>query len=201
MMNYNTAFFEAAFGTPSQLGVSDLPEIVFTGRSNVGKSSLLNKLFNRKSLARVSSEPGKTITVNFYRVSAGGAGGDVRFVDLPGYGFAKRSAGEKRRWADLLDYYFRTERNIKAVVQLIDMRHPPTEDDIVMLNYLLEMDYPFFVVLTKCDKLKVTARSRRRELLREELALIGGRPVIEVSAVTGEGIDELKRAVEKAVFG
>lgn len=192
-MNYNTAMFEKAFGTPSQLEMDGVIEVVFAGRSNVGKSSLLNRLFNRKSLARVSSEPGKTATINFYRV------GDVRFVDLPGYGFAKKSAGEKRRWADLTDTYFHSGRNIKVVVQLIDMRHPPSEDDIVMLNYLLDMDYLFLVALTKCDKLKPTLRAARRSELKTELGFIGDRQVVEVSAMNGEGIEELKRAVEQAV--
>ena len=189
-MNYNNVVFEAAFGTSSQLGPSELPEVVFAGRSNVGKSSLLNRLFNRKALARVSSEPGKTITVNFYRLD------NIRFVDLPGYGFAKRPQGEKRRWADLMEAYFHSGRDIRLVVQLIDMRHEPSADDMTMLNFLIETNYNFLVVLTKCDKLKPMARKEQRARLKDSLSFIGGRPVIEVSAVSGEGIDELRGVIE-----
>ncbi len=120
-MNYNKVEFEAAFGTLKQIPQSDLPEIVFAGRSNVGKSSMLNRIFNRKNLARVSSMPGKTITINFFKVE-----NDVRIVDLPGYGYAKVAKGEKRRWAEMMEGYFQSPRNIKLVVQLVDMRHKPS---------------------------------------------------------------------------
>ena len=128
-MNYNKVEFEAAFGTLKQIPESDLPEIVFAGRSNVGKSSMLNRLFNRKNLARVSSMPGKTITINFFKVE------NVRIVDLPGYGYAKVAKGEKRRWAEMIEGYFQSPRNIKLVVQLVDMRHKPSEDDYVRCCY------------------------------------------------------------------
>ena len=190
-INYNTTIFEAAFGTPSQFIESDVPEIVFSGRSNVGKSSLLNKIFNRKSLARVSSEPGKTATINFYRAS------DIRFVDLPGYGFAKKTAGEKRRWSDLIETYFRTDRNIKLIVQLLDMRHAPSEDDKMMLDFMQQLDFPFIVVLTKCDKLKVNARKQQKESLLEHLNFIDPASIIEVSAVTGEGVPTLHQIFEE----
>ena len=147
-MNLQDAAFEAAYGTFAQLPTSDLPEIAFSGRSNVGKSSLLNRLFNRKSLARVSSVPGKTVTINFYSV------GDVRFVDLPGYGYAKVPKAEKIRWAEMMEGYFNSDRNIKLVVQLVDMRHPPTKDDIMMMEFLQQTGYEFIVVMTKSDKLK-----------------------------------------------
>ena len=119
-MNYNLAYFEKAFGTAEQLTQSDLPEICFSGRSNVGKSSLINKITGRKSLARVSGEPGKTVTINFYNVK------ECRLVDLPGYGYAKVPFAEKTRWSSLMEGYFNSGRNIKIVFQLIDMRHPPT---------------------------------------------------------------------------
>lgn len=189
-VNYHNAEFELAFGTPSQFVESSLPEIVFAGRSNVGKSSLLNKLFNRKALARVSSEPGKTATINFYKV------GEVRFVDLPGYGFAKKPASEKRRWADLIETYFSSGRNIRLVVQVIDMRHKPSKDDLVMLDFLLQTKLPFLVVLTKADKLKKNAREAQRKILAGELKFLGEREIIELSALNGEGIDELKAAFE-----
>lgn len=154
-MNLNKAEFEAAFGTSSQLPFSDLPEIAFAGRSNVGKSSLLNRLFNRKALARVSSVPGKTATINFYKVD------DARFVDLPGYGYAKVSKSEKIRWAEMLEGYFKTGRNIRLVVQLIDMRHKPSADDLMMIDFLRSTGYPFAIVMTKSDKLNKNAVCRK----------------------------------------
>ena len=122
-MNFNNASFEKAFGTAEQLDISNLPEICFSGRSNVGKSSLINKILNRKSIARVSSKPGKTVTINFYKVDT------VRLVDLPGYGYAKVPFSERTRWSDLMESYFGSGRNIKMVFQLIDMRHPATDFD------------------------------------------------------------------------
>lgn len=192
-MNYNTVQYEASYGTSKQLPISDLPEIAFSGRSNVGKSSLINKIFNRKNLARVSSMPGKTTTVNFFRVS------DVRFADLPGYGYAKRSDSERKRWADLMEGYFQMGRSLKLVVQLIDMRHPPSKDDITMLNFILETGYDFIIVLTKCDKLNKTEREKRRAAFEEELAFMGDCVKIEFSAQTGEGADQVKAAIESAV--
>lgn len=192
-MNYNTVKYEASYGTSKQLINSDLPEIAFSGRSNVGKSSLINKIFNRKNLARVSSMPGKTTTVNFFRVE------DIRFADLPGYGYAKRSETEKKRWADLMEGYFRSQRNIRLVIQLVDMRHPPSSDDITMINFMKDIGYPFVIVLTKCDKLNKTQRSNRRVELEEELAFAGDCLKIEFSAQTGEGCDAVKSAIEAAI--
>jgi len=191
-MNYNKAQFEAAFGMLRQLPASTKKEIAFAGRSNVGKSSLLNKLFNRKSLARVSSVPGKTITVNFYAVDT------VRLVDLPGYGYAKASPGEKRRWAELMEGYFKTDRDIRLVVQLIDMRHKPSEDDMTMLSFLREMGYPFVIALTKCDKLNKTQYNERMESLKTELADYEDILKIPCSAVNGTGIEQLKTVINKA---
>ena len=190
-MNFNTATFEAAYGTFSQLPPSDFPEIVFSGRSNVGKSSLLNKIFSRKALARVSSVPGKTITINFYRV------GDVRFADLPGYGYAKVPMKEKLRWSSMMEGYFSSNRDIRLVVQLVDMRHPPTADDISMLHYLKELNFPFIVVLTKSDKLKKMERIKRMEALKEELAFIDGATIIPFSSENGEGVEEVRKTIEK----
>ena len=158
-MNYNKVQFEAAFGTLKQIPESDLPEIVFAGRSNVGKSSMLNRLFNRKNLARVSSVPGKTITINFFKVE------DVRIVDLPGYGYAKVAKGEKRRWAEMMEGYFQSPRNIKLVVQLVDMRHKPSEDDYIMMRFLQDAGLPFIVAATKSDKLNKTQYNERKNAL------------------------------------
>ena len=192
-MNYNTAKFEQAYGVSSQLPVSEAPEIAFAGRSNVGKSSLLNKIFNRKQLARVSSVPGKTITINFYDVDG------VKFVDLPGYGYAKISKQEKDRFAELMEGYFQSERNLRLVVQLVDMRHKPSADDLGMIEFLKQMDIPFIIVMTKCDKLKVKEYKRRLEESKIELECAGDVPIIPFSSQTGEGADELKRLIEQSL--
>ena len=193
-MNYNKVEFEAAFGTLKQIPQSDLPEIVFAGRSNVGKSSMLNRLFNRKNLARVSSMPGKTITINFFKVE------DVRIVDLPGYGYAKVAKGEKRRWAEMMEGYFQSPRNIKLVVQLVDMRHKPSEDDYIMMRFLQDADLPFIVAATKSDKLNKTQYNERKNALREELAEFGDNlTILPFSSEKGEGAEELKKIIESVL--
>ena len=191
-MNINNVKFEASFGTAAQLKASDLPEIVFAGKSNVGKSSLINKFFNRKNLARVSGVPGKTTTINFFTVDG------IRMADLPGYGYAKRADNERRRWGELMEAYFATERNIKLVVQLLDMRHEPTEDDKTMLGFLHEAGFPFICVLTKCDKLNKTERLARRQAFSENDFLKPAIAIIEASAQNGEGMAQLKEIIEKA---
>ena len=194
-MNYNKVEFEAAFGTLKQIPQSDLPEIVFAGRSNVGKSSMLNRLFNRKNLARVSSMPGKTITINFFKVE-----NDVRIVDLPGYGYAKVAKGEKRRWAEMMEGYFQSPRNIKLVVQLVDMRHKPSEDDYIMMRFLQDAELPFIVAATKSDKLNKTQYNERKNGLREELAEFGANlTILPFSSEKGEGTEELKKIIESVL--
>lgn len=192
-MNYNNAIFEKSFGISAQLPPSVTPEITFSGRSNVGKSSLLNKLFNRKSLARVSSVPGKTVTINFYGVD------NAKFVDLPGYGYAKLSKQEKERFGELMEGYFHSERNIKLVVQLVDLRHKPSADDYAMLDFLKQMDIPVIVVCTKADKLKVKELERRKREIKEELDMIEPDKIIPFSSKTGLGCDEIKMCIEKAL--
>ena len=186
--------FEAAFGTAAQLTESTLPEICFSGRSNVGKSSLINKLLNRKSIARVSSTPGKTVTVNFYRLP------EFRLVDLPGYGFAKVADRDRERWSELMEEYFKSGRNIKLCLQLIDMRHPATEFDISMLQFLSHFEIPYAVVLTKCDKLNKTEFQKTLFALKEELSELGdGAAIIPFSALKGTGADDIRKAIELAV--
>lgn len=189
-MKYEKAEFKSAYGTFEQLPVSDLPEIAFAGRSNVGKSSLLNKLFMRKNLARVSSVPGKTITINFYGVDG------VNFVDLPGYGYAKVSRSEKQRWAKMMEGYFNSDRNIKLVVQLIDMRHPPTADDIMMMDFLESTGIDFIVVMTKSDKLNKGDYKKRLEKSKEELSFLDSEFIIPFSSQTGENIEKIKAIIE-----
>ena len=191
-MNTNAFAFEAAFGTAAQLPTSTLPEIAFAGRSNVGKSSLLNCLLRRSGLARVSSMPGKTVTVNFY------SDGKIRLADLPGYGYAKRPQSEFKRFADLMEAYFKSGRNIALVVQLVDLRHPPSRDDQGMLAFLRETQMPYVVVLTKSDKLKPTQYAKRCEEILEELGETGVGEPIPFSSVTGKGRAELVAAIERA---
>ncbi|MBR7071272.1 MAG: YihA family ribosome biogenesis GTP-binding protein [Clostridia bacterium] len=191
-MNWQQVTFEQSFGTASQLPVSDLPEICFSGRSNVGKSSLINRVLGRKSLARVSSKPGKTVTVNFYRLP------ECRLVDLPGYGYAKVPFAEKDRWSDLMETYFRSGRKIVRVFQLMDMRHPPTEFDWAMLDFLQQSGIPYTVVLTKCDKLNKTEFAARLSAMRAELGTpADGVAVIPFSALNGEGVEQIRAQAEK----
>ena len=187
-MKFENAYFELAAGTSGQLPASDMPEIVFAGHSNVGKSSLINKILNRKSLARVSSQPGKTATINFYNLDG------TRLVDLPGYGFAKVSAAEKKRWAELIEGYFNQERDLRLVVMLIDARHPASKDDMLMLNYLIDGEFPMIIVLTKIDKLKPTERKKRLAAIPDELDVYL-EYMQPFSAVTGEGVEDLRRLI------
>lgn len=192
-MNYNKAEFEKAYGISSQLPPSDITEIAFAGRSNVGKSSLLNKLFNRKSLARVSSVPGKTITINFYDVDG------YKFVDLPGYGYAKLSKSERDRFGELMEGYFQSGRNIKLVVQLVDMRHKPSQDDFGMIDFMKQMNIPFIVVCTKADKLKVKEFKKREQEIKEELSMVDSDLIIPFSSQNGLGLDKIKMLIEKSL--
>ena len=192
-MNFNNTIFLTSYGEKKQLKKSNCKEIVFSGRSNVGKSSLINKLINRKSLARVSSKPGKTCTINFYKVND-----YVRLVDLPGYGYAKVSAKEKLRWADLVEGYFNSERNISLVVQIVDIRHKPTIDDINMIKFLIERELKFIIVLTKSDKLNKTQRSECLDNLKVNFPFKNVDFII-FSSSSGEGLENLKAAIEESI--
>ena len=190
-MRYFDAKFISSYGLIKQLPKSEKMEIVFAGRSNVGKSSLLNKLFNRKNLARVSSVPGKTATINFYGVD------DVFFVDLPGYGYAKVAKSEKKRWGSLIEGYFRDDRSVGLVILLVDMRHDISKLDLQMVEFLIEFQLPFIVVLTKADKLGKTKRREMLEKIKIDLPYPDEICIIEVSSKTGEGIDKIKDCIEE----
>lgn len=194
-MRFDNAVFETSYGVASQLKNSDLPEIAFSGKSNVGKSSLLNKLLGRKSLARVSSMPGKTVTINFFKLDC------CRFVDLPGYGYAKVSHSEKIRWAELMESYFSSGRDLRLVVQLMDMRHGPGKQDIEMVEYMIANEIPFVVALTKCDKLNKTERMKQLEEICSVLTKYGNISVVPFSALKGDGVEELRNLISKAVEG
>lgn len=191
-MNFSNVKFLTSYGTFSQLPKAERIEIAFSGHSNVGKSSLINKIFNRKSLAKVSATPGKTATINFFDFE------NIFIVDLPGYGYARVSQSEKLRWARLIDGYLTdTTRHLGLVFQLIDMRHAPTKDDITMIDFLVESEIPFVIVLTKADKLNKTNRAKRLEAFKDEIPYFDDITSIAFSAVTGEGVDEIKSIIEE----
>lgn len=167
-----------------------LPEVAFAGRSNVGKSSLLNRLIHRKKFARVSNTPGRTREINFFKVN-----GTFVLVDLPGYGYARISKERRAEWKPLIEGYLRSSPQLRGIVQLIDARHPPTADDHSMLDFLSELGVPTIVVLTKVDKLPATERKRSIIEITTALGLESDQ-IVEFSAVTGEGRNELAEALD-----
>ena len=192
--------FAGAIGNTKQKAPGELPQIAFSGRSNVGKSSLINTVLNRQrsNIARVSATPGKTREINFFRVDAVAsteAAVEFFLVDLPGYGYAKVPQAVKKQWQDLIEWYLRNSPRLKGVVQLIDVRHEPNEADRTMIKYLYETEMPALFVLTKVDKL---TRSARAAQVRTVVRALGVDPdqIIEFSAVTGEGKDELLETLE-----
>ncbi|MBR2790807.1 MAG: YihA family ribosome biogenesis GTP-binding protein [Eggerthellaceae bacterium] len=199
-MDFKRAKFKASYGTPEQLPVSLRPEVSFGGRSNVGKSSLMNALFMRKDLVKVSQTPGKTTTINFFEVDVSDTGkGGATFVDLPGYGFAKRSLAEREQWGGLMDAYFTQERRHALVVCLVDIRLEAQELDKQMVAYVRDLGLPFCVVFTKADKLSRQQQTRQAALLRKQLAVPADVPMVVTSAERGAGIDELRRVITAAI--
>lgn len=192
-LKYETARYEASYGTIAQLPKPTTPEVSFVGRSNVGKSSLLNRLLGRKQLARVSSVPGKTANINFFDVDG------VKFVDLPGYGYAKVSHTEKQRWADLIGGYFEQERSFNLVISLVDIRHEAQKLDLQMVDFLTEAELPFVVALTKADKITRNKQNQAAAALRSSFGL-AQEQIIITSSETGLGIDELRRRIENATL-
>ena len=190
-MNYNKADFIASYGISSQLPESDRPELSFSGRSNVGKSSLINKLCSRKNLARVSSTPGKTATINFYSVD------DCYFVDLPGYGYAKVSKEERDRWGQLMESYFAESDLITLGVLIVDARHKPTADDVTMCDWFKGTGCPVIVVANKLDKLKKSEIEPNLTLIRQTLTLPEEALLIPFSAEKGTGKTELLAAISE----
>ena len=190
-MNFQNAAFAMACGKISQLPAAERMEFAFLGRSNVGKSTLINKLAGRKALARVSAVPGKTATINFYSVD------HVWFVDLPGYGYAKTSKVEQERLRKLIFGYLVADRDLRLAVQLIDMRHAPSADDIAMINRLIDEELPFIIVFTKADKLNVTERTKRMAAFAEEIPCFEDIHAIPFSAKTFEGQDVLRELLSE----
>ena len=189
-LNYRLAHFERACGLTSQLPAPEKPEVSFVGRSNVGKSSLINRLFERKNLAKTSSTPGKTATVNFYEADG------VHFVDLPGYGYAQRSKEERNRWSKLIMGYFTQERSYNLVVSLVDIRHDAQKLDVQMIAFLKECGFPFVIALTKADKLSRGKQHTQKQRLAKQFD-VPADDIIITSARDGSGIDELKARIER----
>ncbi len=191
-INYQNVNLVMSAGFPEQFPEDGLPQIAFSGRSNVGKSSLINALLGRKSLARVSGSPGKTITANFYNIDR-----QYYLVDLPGYGFAKRPDSEREKWSTLMGAYFDNNPNLRLVVQLIDLKVGPTKDDDQMLSWLYETRTPYIIAATKADKLNVTDRKKNLDLLSQDQMILDGTHVIAFSALKGDGRDEILSIIER----
>ena len=185
--NYNKADFLCSYFDARELPLEKKPEVVFVGRSNAGKSSMINKLVNRKKFAYTSSKPGKTAAINYFSID-----NSIYIVDLPGYGFAQRSKTERRGWGSLIETYFSLGRDMRLVVLLIDIRHGPTEDDVMMYEYLMSKTVPFCVAVTKSDKVSKTAAKEMVESISEQF----GVDRFAFSSENGEGVDTLKAIIE-----
>ena len=192
-MNFQNVEFLISAAAPKDFPKNRLPEIAFAGKSNVGKSSVINRLLQRKNFARVGDKPGKTVHVNYFVID-----GKCYLVDLPGYGFAKVSQQEKERWGRLMEDYFASAR-IDLGVLILDYRHPPTNNDITMANWFLESGCPFVVAANKMDKLKKSELVPNLKTICEDLSLPESCPVIPFSAEKGDGRDELVRWILRAV--
>lgn len=183
-MNIHNASLTISAVLPKQYPPESVPEVAFAGRSNVGKSSFINKVLNRKSLARTSSKPGKTATINFFNID-----NCINFVDLPGYGFARVSKEEKKKWASMIETYLNTRQSLAQVILIVDSRHAPTEDDKVMLGFIRAVCERAVVVASKIDKLKKSEVEPALRRIITDLRLHGDDIIIPFSAVSGEGAD------------
>jgi GTP-binding protein len=177
-------FIISAVG-PKQYPEDALPEIALAGRSNVGKSSFINKMLNRKSLARTSSKPGKTQTLNFFKIN-----NIFYFVDVPGYGFARVSKTEKEKWGNMIEEYFTSRKELKTAIQLIDVRHPPTKDDQAMYSFLKYYEIPVIIIATKVDKISKGQWQKHEKIVRETLQMDKADSLVLFSSETGQGKDE-----------
>ena len=182
---------ETVCGITSVLPKNTKPEIAFAGKSNVGKSSLINALLNRKSYARISATPGKTQTINYYSIND-----EMYLVDLPGYGYAKVSEQEKIKWGQLIERYLHRSAQLKAVFLLIDIRHAPSENDRIMYQWIVEQGFHPIIIATKLDKIKRSQVQKQMKVLREGLKLIPGTMIIPFSSQTKQGRDEIWDMVE-----
>ena len=192
-MNFHNVEFLISAAAPKDFPGNRLPEIAFAGKSNVGKSSVINRLLNRKNMARVGEKPGKTIHVNYFTIDK-----KCYFVDLPGYGYAQVSQKEKERWGKLMEDYFAAER-IDLGIMIVDHRHAPTNNDITMARWFIDSGCPFVVVANKLDKVKKSQVASTLETIRLDLELPEGTPIISFSAEKGNGKDELVKYILAAV--
>ncbi len=183
---------ETVCGPTSKLPATILPEIAFAGKSNVGKSSLINALMNRKSLARTSSQPGKTQTINYYNINS-----ELYFVDLPGYGYAKVSKAEKEKWGRMVERYLRTSGQLRAVFLLIDIRHEPSANDKDMYDWIVSNGFTPIIIATKLDKINRSQKDKCVKIIREKLGLDKACGIIPFSAVTKQGREELYETIDK----
>ncbi len=185
---------ETVCGITSKLPDNKYPEIAFAGKSNVGKSSLINTILNRKNLARTSSQPGKTQTINFYNLNE-----ELYLVDLPGYGYAKVSAETKEKWGKMVERYLVTSKQLKAVFLLIDIRHEPSANDVGMYNWILDKGYEPIIILTKLDKINRSQLQKQVKMIREKLQASKSTVMIPFSAVTKQGKDEIHEVMTSVI--
>lgn len=187
---------ETVCGITSKIPENQMPEIAFAGKSNVGKSSLINTLMNRKSYARISGKPGKTQTINFYNINRA-----LYLVDLPGYGYAKVSEQEKQKWGQMVERYLHGSKQLRAVFLLIDIRHEPSANDKMMYDWIVDQGYSPIIIATKLDKIKRSQQDKQVKAIRQGLSLPSGTAVIPFSSVTKQGRDEIWELAEKEYLG
>ena len=190
------AELETVCGITSKLPENSMPEVAFSGKSNVGKSSLINALMNRKSLARTSSQPGKTQTINFYNVND-----RIYFVDLPGYGYARANESVKAQWGKMIENYLHRSRQLKAVFLLIDIRHKPSDNDCVMYDWILDHGFKPIIIATKLDKINRSQIQKQVKLLRETLKAEKDTRIVPFSATTKQGREEIYEIIEEILQG
>ena len=193
-MVIKSAELETVCGITSKLPENELCEIAFAGKSNVGKSSLINGLLNRKSLARTSASPGKTQTINFYNINKA-----LYFVDLPGYGYAKVSQEIRNKWGKMIENYLHTSKQLKTVFLLVDIRHAPSENDVMMYDWIVSNGYSPVIIATKLDKIKRSQKEKNIKIIKEKLNLTPDTKIIPFSAVTKQGKEEIWDFIQNAI--
>ena len=193
-MVIKTAELETVVGITSKLPANTLPEVAFAGKSNVGKSSLINAIMNRKSLARTSSQPGKTQTINFYNLNK-----ELYLVDLPGYGYASVSAETREKWGKMIEKYLKTSKQLRQVFLLIDIRHEPSSNDVLMYNWVVDSGFNPVIICTKADKISKGATAAHVKVIKDKLKVRPGTVLIPFSATTKAGRDEIYALLDKVI--